>query len=75
VLLNNGYAAGSACVMLGAPIEQGCRTMTDEEMDALEAELAGLTDQEVVRRLNEAPVESREFEIIVGEAERRNLDG
>lgn len=49
--------------------------MTNDEIDALEAELAGLTDQEVVRRLNEAPVESREFEIIVGEAERRNLDG
>lgn len=49
--------------------------MKDEEIDALEAELAGLTDQEVVRRLNEAPIESREFEIIAGEVERRNLDG
>lgn len=49
--------------------------MTDDEIDALEAELAAMTDQEVVRKLNEAAVESREFEIIVGEAERRNLDG
>lgn len=49
--------------------------MTDKDIDALEAELVGLTDQELVQRLNEAPVESREFEIIVGEAERRNLDG
>ncbi len=61
--------------MLPASTTGGWPTMTDDEIDALEAELAGLTDQEVVRRLNAAPVESQEFEIIVGEAERRNLDG
>ena len=49
--------------------------MTEAEKDALEAELRALSDREVVRRMNAAPVESEEFEIIVGEAERRNLDG
>jgi hypothetical protein len=49
--------------------------MNDAEIAALETELASLSDQDVVRRLNAAPVESKEFEIIAGEAERRNLDG
>ncbi len=49
--------------------------MSEAEKAALEAELRTLSDQEVVRRMNAAPVESEEFEIIVAEAERRNLDG
>ncbi|WP_294260767.1 hypothetical protein [uncultured Sphingomonas sp.] len=73
--LNPIYPPSSGCVILPVPTTGGWPTMTDDEIDALEAELAGLTDQEVVRRLNEAPVESRQFEIIVGETERRNLDG
>ena len=48
--------------------------MTEAQKDALEAELSSLSDAEVARRLNAAEVESEEFEIIVGECHRRDID-
>lgn len=48
--------------------------MIAADLTALESSLPRLTDREVLRGMETAELESQEFELYAGEAERRNLD-
>ena len=62
----------TASTPVGAVLLSG--RMTEADLTALEAQLAAMTEQEVVRFYNGLEVDDPRVDVVAGEMKRRNID-